>query len=228
MRIPGVDTLSRVPVPRIVRAALAPVVQQSTTYAVAFAGKLDHLATEAIAEVVRLVDVEPVLDNLDLTEIVLQRVDLDAVVRQVIVHVDEDEIAALVAKVDIDGIASSLDIDTILDQMDLTEIVLKRVDLVKVVDAVLDQMDLTEIVLKRVDLVRVVDAVLDQMDLIALANEIIDGVDLPEIIRDSTGSMASETVKGVRMQGIGADQAVDRAIDRLLLRRARTSGPGGS
>ena len=205
MRIPGVDTLSRVPVPRIVRAALAPVVQQSTTYAVAFAGKLDHLATEAIAEVVRRVDVEPVLDNLDLTEIVLQRVDLDAVVRQVIVHVDEDEIAALVAKVDIDGIASSLDIDTILDQMDLTEIVLKRVDLV-----------------------RVVDAVLDQMDLIALANEIIDGVDLPEIIRDSTGSMASETVKGVRMQGIGADQAVDRAIDRLLLRRARTSGPGGS
>jgi hypothetical protein len=66
------------------------------------------------------------------------------------------------------------------------------------------------------------------MDLIALANEIIEGVDLPEIIRDSTGSMASETVKGVRMQGIGADQAVDRAIDRLLLRRARTAGPGGS
>ena len=80
--------------------------------------------------------------------------------------------------------------------------------------------------LKRVDLVRVVDAVLDQMDLIALANEIIDGVDLPEIIRDSTGSMASETVQGVRMQGIGADQAVGRAVDRLLLRRARShSGP---
>ena len=207
MRIPGVDTLSRVPVPRIVRAALAPVVQQSTTYAVAFAGKLDHLATEAIAEVVRRVDVEPVLDSLDLTEIVLQRVDLDAVVRQVIVHVDEDEIAALVAKVDIDGIASSLDIDTILDQMDLTEIVLKRVDLVKVVDAVLDQMDLTEIVLKRVDLVRVVDAVLDQMDLIALANEIIDGVDLPEIIRDSTGSMASETVKGGASTSSGSSWA---------------------
>ncbi len=78
--------------------------------------------------------------------------------------------------------------------------------------------------LKRVDLVKVVDAVLDQMDLIALANEIIDGVDLPEIIRESTGSMASETVQGVRMQGIGADQAVGRAVDRLLLRHARTHG----
>jgi hypothetical protein len=166
---------------------------------------LDQLATEAIAEVVRRVDVEPVLDSLDLTEIVLQRVRLDAVVREVIVHVDEDEIATLVTKVDIDGIARSLDVDAVLDQMDLTEIVLKRVDLVKVVDAVLDQ-----------------------MDLIALANEIIDGVDLPEIIRDSTGSMASETVKGVRMQGIGADQAVDRAIDRLLLRRSRAAGPAGS
>ncbi len=228
MRIPGMATLSKVPAPRIVRAAVGPVVEQSKTYAVAFAGMLDHLATEAIAEVVRRVDVEPVLDNLDLTEIVLQRVDLDAVVRTVITHVDEGEIATLVTKVDIDGIARSLDINAVLDQMDLTEIVLKRVDLVKVVDAVLDQMDLTEIVLQRVDLVKVVDAVLDQMDLIALANEIIDGVDLPEIIRDSTGSMASETVKGVRMQGIGADQAVDRAIDRLLLRRSRTAGPAGS
>jgi hypothetical protein len=150
---------------------------------------------------------------------VLTRVDLDTVVRQVITHVDEDEIAVLVTKVDINGIARSLDVDVVLDQMDLTTLVLQRVDLVKVVDAVLERMDLTAIVLERVDLVKVVDAVLDQMDLIALANEIIDGVDLPEIIRESTGSMASETVKGVRMQGIGADRAVGRAVDRLLLRR---------
>jgi hypothetical protein len=210
MRIPGVDTLSRVPVPRIVRAAVAPVVQQSTTYAVAVAGMLNDLLNEAIAEVVRRVDldeavsrvdVEAVLDRVDLTETVLQRVDLDVVVHHVLTLVDEGAVADLAAKVDVDAVARRLDIEAVLDRMDLTETVLKRVDLVKVVDAVLDQ-----------------------MDLIALANEIIDGVDLPEIIRDSTGSMASETVKGVRMQGIGADQAVDRAIDRLLLRRARTSG----
>jgi hypothetical protein len=231
MRLPGVDLLAKVPkvpVPDVVRSAVTPVVTSVTSYAVATAQVLDHLATQAIAEVVRRVDVEPVLDGLDLTQIVLTRVDLDTVVRQVITHVDEDEIAVLVTKVDINGIARSLDVDVVLDQMDLTTLVLQRVDLVKVVDAVLERMDLTAIVLERVDLVKVVDAVLDQMDLIAVANEIIDGVDLPGIIRESTGSMASETVQGVRMQGIGADQAVGRAVDRLLLRRARSNGTSGS
>ena len=47
MRIPGVNTLSRIPVPPIVQAALAPVVRQSTMYAVSLAGALDHLATVA-------------------------------------------------------------------------------------------------------------------------------------------------------------------------------------
>jgi hypothetical protein len=35
--------------------------------------------------------------------------------------------------------------------------------------------------------------------------------------------MASETVKGVRLQGIGADRAVGRAVDRLLLRHDHTA-----
>ncbi len=214
MRIPRVNTLSRVPVPPIVQAAFAPVVRQSTTYAVAVGGMLDHLLDQAIAEVVGRVDldqiiarldIEAVLDRMDLTQTVVDRVDLDVVVGRALAGLDEETLAALLEKVDVNTIARRLDIE-----------------------AVLDRMDLTTTVLKRVDLVRVVDAVLDQMDLIALANEIIEGVDLPEIIRDSTGSMASETVKGVRLQGIGADQAVDRAIDRLLLRRARTQGPAGS
>ena len=150
-------------------------------------------------------DIEAVLDRMDLTQTVLERVDLDVEVGRVLNGLDEESLAGLLEKVDVNTIARRLDIE-----------------------AVLDRMDLTTTVLRRVDLVRVVDAVLDQMDLIALANEIIEGVDLPEIIRDSTGSMASETVKGVRLQGIGADQAVDRAINRLLLRRDRTPGPAGS
>jgi len=214
MRIPGMSTLTSLPVPPIVQAALAPVVRRSTSYALTAGMLLDRLIDDLIAEVVRRVDIDQVidrvdvnavLDKVDLTETVLTRVDLDVVVRQVLTRVDEEQVAELAAKADVDAIARRLDID-----------------------AVLDRMDLTSTVLKRVDLVRVVDAVLDQMDLIALANEIIEGVDLPEIIRDSTGSMASETVKGVRMQGIGADQAVDRAIDRLLLRRTRSPGPASS
>jgi hypothetical protein len=223
MRLPVVDRLSRVPVPGFVRAAATPAIETVTSYAVTAGHLLDQLVTEAIAEVVRRVDldatiarvdldavvqrvdIEAVLDRIDLTDTVLTRVDLDALVSQVMTRVDEKDIAALASKVDVDTVARRLDIEAVLDRMDLTSTVLKRVDLVKVVDAVLDQ-----------------------MDLIALANEIIDGVDLPEIIRDSTGSMASETVKGVRMQGIGADQAVDRALDRLLLRRSRSNGTAGS
>ena len=60
----------------------------------------------------------------------------------------------------------------------------------------------------------------ERMDLLDLANYVIDGIDLPGIIRESTGSVASETVQAVRMQSIDADVAVQRIVDRILLRRA--------
>ena len=41
----------------------------------------------------------------------------------------------------------------------------------------------------------------------------------PAIIRDSSGSMASETVRGVRMTSINADDALSRVVDRALFRR---------
>jgi uncharacterized protein YjbI with pentapeptide repeats len=139
--------------------------------------------------VVAAVDVEAVLDRVDLTAVVLQRVDLDALVTAV------------------------------LDRVDLTAVVLQRVDLDALVTAVLDRVDLTAVVLQRVDLDALVNAVIAHVDLIGLAEEVIDGVDLPEIIRESTGSMASDAVRGARLQGIAADEAVGRAVDRLLLRR---------
>ncbi len=74
-------------------------------------------------------------------------------------------------------------------------------------------------VLERVDLGAVVDAALAKVDLVGLAEQVIDGVDLPELIRESTGSMASETVRGVRMRGIEADQSITNAMDRLLRHR---------
>jgi hypothetical protein len=150
--------------------------------------------------VVRRVDIEAILDRIDLTATVLDRVDLEVLVREILERLDEPELSTMVERVDVDA-------------------VVRRVD----VESVLDRVDLTAAVLNRVDLKTVVDAALAQVDMIALAEEIIDGVDLPEIIRESTGSMASETVKGVRMQGIGADRAVGRAVDRLLLRHDHAS-----
>lgn len=101
-------------------------------------------------------------------------------------------------------------LDAVLNQVDLTRLVIDRVDL----DAVVAEVDVDTVV-ARAD----VDAVIARIDLIALAGTIIDGVDLPEIIRDSTGSIASEGIRGVRMQTIDADERVNRLVDRVLLRR---------
>ena len=100
----------------------------------------------------------------------------------------------------------------------------KRVLVPRAFDLVLDEIDLNRLVVDRIDLDGIVsqvdiEAVIDRVDLIDLARYIIEGVDLPEIIRDSTGSMASEGIRGVRMQSMEADERVSRLIDRVLLRR---------
>ncbi len=97
-------------------------------------------------------------------------------------------------------------VDTALESIDLTDIVLTRVDLERIVAAVLDTIDLDDVARER-------------LDLLGLANYVIDGIDLPGIIRESTGSFASEGVQAVRMQSIDADVAVQRVVDRILLRR---------
>lgn len=132
---------------------------------------------------------------------------VDAAVRR---YVDLD---GLVATVDLDAVAARLDVEAVVARIDL-DAVAERID----VEAVLDRLDLTDTVLTRVDLKLVIDHVLAQMDLPVLVEGVLDEIDLPEIIRDSTGTMASETVRGVRMQGVNADEAVTRVIDRLFLR----------
>ena len=73
-----------------------------------------------------------------------------------------------------------------------------------------------------------IDAIIARIDIAGLAEDVIEGIDLPEIIRESTGTVASEVVRGVRMQSIDADEAVARVVDRLFLRRRRraTDAPG--
>ncbi|HET6299559.1 MAG TPA: hypothetical protein VFG33_39705 [Kribbella sp.] len=71
----------------------------------------------------------------------------------------------------------------------------------------------------------VVTAVVQRIDLAGLAEGVIAEVDLAEIIRQSTGSVASDTVRGVRMQGISGDEAVGRAVGRLRVRIGRKGSP---
>lgn len=128
-------------------------------------------------------------------------------------------------------------LERVLDRIDLTELVLQRVDLERIVGAVLDRMDLTEVVLERVELGRVINGALDQIDLndlvrtrvdlAGIAEEVIDDVDLPEIIRDSTTGVAGAVVDGTRLRAVEGDELVNRLVDRILLRRKarKTAAP---
>ena len=68
--------------------------------------------------------------------------------------------------------------DAIVDRLDLTEIVLSRVDLNMVVNRALDSLDLTQLVLDRVDINAVVaeadfDSIIDRVPVVPLANYVI-------------------------------------------------------
>ena len=77
--------------------------------------------------------------------------------------------------------------------------------------------------------VDVAELLQENVDVVALAEEVIAEIDLPEIIRDSTGAMASDTLLGVRMHSISGDDAIARAVDRLRLRLTRGAvGPGAA
>jgi hypothetical protein len=77
--------------------------------------------------------------------------------------------------------------------------------------------------LNHVDLTHLVQ---ENVDVVVLAEEVIAEIDLPSIIRDSTGAVASDTLLGVRMQSIFADEAIAQAMDRFRLRLGRRTTSG--
>ena len=105
----------------------------------------------------------------------------------------------------------------ILDKLDLTQIAIDHLD----IDRILDSVDL-DAVIERVDL----DAVIHRVDLARIATEVIGEIDLPELIRESTGAVTSETVRAVRMRSAEADLFMGRIIDRLLMRKSADDEPG--
>lgn len=115
-------------------------------------------------------------------------------------------------------------VDAVVERIDLTGIVLDQVDLDLIVTRALDGLDLTQLVIDRVDVNEIVaqadvNAVIDRVPIIPLANYVIEEIDLPQIIRSSTGGIATDAVNAVRVQGVNADQFVSRLADRMLLRR---------
>lgn len=160
------------------------------------------------------------LQTIDITALVREHVDLDAVaagldVDAVVARVDLDAVAR---RLDLDALAAGLDLDRIVTRVDL-DIAARRLDL----DEIATRLDLDRVV-ARVDL----DAIIARIDLEGLARQVIDAVDLPEIVRRSTGSLTSETVRSVRTEAMHADDVVTGVVDRLLRRsrvQAHAHGP---
>jgi hypothetical protein len=110
-------------------------------------------------------------------------------------------------------------VDGIVEQLDLTTLVADRIDLDAIVDkidldAIVDRIDVDEIV-RRVDL----DVAVGRVDLIGIADRVIGEVDVPELIRESTGAVTSETVRSVRMLSAEVDRRLAYIVDRVLMRR---------
>jgi len=143
-------------------------------------------------------------DQVDLTALVRERVDVNAIVEDV----------------DIDRILDRVDIDAVIDRVDIDEIV-ARVDMERLarsfpVETIVDRVDVDRVI-ARTDLV----AIIDRLDLAEIAEEVIDEIDLPRLVRESSGMMANETVQTVRVQGMNADRLVSRVVDKVLRREAR-------
>ena len=201
---------------------------------------VDHVDLDAVVHAVDLdravarVDIGAVIDRVDIDAIV-ERVDIDAIVARVDLDraVSRVDIGAVIERLDIDAIVAGVDLDRAVSGVDIDAIV-ARVDLDRTVsgvdidaivgrvdiDAILDRVDVNAIA-QRLDL----DAVVARLDLIGLAEYVVEEIDLPGIIQSSSGAMASEGMREVRWQGVGADERVAHVVDRMLRRRPRTPGP---
>jgi hypothetical protein len=213
-------------------------------WAVLLARTAGHVASEVVAVVlpaldltalvVKHVDLDRIAAALDL-DAAVARVDLDAAVARVdldaaVARVDLDaavarvDIGAIVDRIDLDAVAARIDIEAIAARLDLDRLaasldvaaVVDRVDL----DAVAARIDADRVV-ARVDL----DAVVARLDLVGIAQSVIDAIDLPEIVRESTGALSSDAVRAVRAESRRADDRVAGLFDRLLRRGPYPDGP---
>ena len=189
------------------------------------------------------VDIGPIVDRVDLDGIVarialdaiVDRIDVDAIVARVDLGaiVDRVDVDGVVARVDLDAAVARVDIGAIVDRIDI-EAIAARLDLDRLaagldVAAVVDRVDL-DAVAARIDADRIVarvdlDAVVARLDLVGIAQSVIDAIDLPEIVRESTGALSSDAVRAVRAESRRADDRVAGMFDRLLRRTPYPDGP---
>lgn len=176
---------------------------------------LAHVDLDALAAGI---DVDAVVARADLDGAVA-RVDLDAVVARVDVDavLDSLDLDAVMARIDLDALLSRIDVDTVVGRVDLNQVA-ARLDL----DAVAARVDLQTLVgridpdalVARVD----IDALIARHDLVTLTRSVLEAIDLPQILRESSGAVSSQAARAVRTEGMHADDSVSRWVDRVLRR----------
>src|SRR4051812_48341829 len=98
----------------------------------------------------------------------------------------------------VNGVVRELDVNAIVEQVDI-DALLTRIDM----DALLDRVD--------------IDGIFKRVDIAAILDEV--GID--DLVRQSTGVLASDTVKILRVRSMNCDVLLSRFVDRLLHRAPR-------
>jgi uncharacterized RDD family membrane protein YckC len=181
---------------------------------------LAHVDVDALVERIDIdaalarVDIQGLLDRVDLSAL-MERVDLDAAMARV-------DVDALVARVEVNDVLARVDPNLLLARVD-PQVLLDRVDvdaLIARVDpqAVVDRVDV-DALLARVD----PQAIVDRIDMDALVarvdvGAIVQRSGIPDVVADSTRSMAASMIDLGRRQLVGLDVILERLVFRMLRR----------
>lgn len=137
----------------------------------------EHEAAEAVAAVLPET-IQLVMEQLDLTGMAIDHVDLKRV------------------------------LEATAEQVDLTGFAIEHMDLERLIEASVDSMDFTGLAISRLDFARAVTAAMEQVDIYTVAREQMDparvaqylreNVDVAEALRSAPTAVAGEAVRGVR------------------------------
>lgn len=137
----------------------------------------EHEAAAAVASVLPET-IQLVMEQLDLTELAIDNVDIERV------------------------------LTATADQVDLTGFAIDHMDLVRLIEASLDEVDFTGMAITRLDFARAVTAAMEQVDILAVTRDQMDparvaqflreNVDVAEALRAAPSAVAGEAVRGAR------------------------------
>ena len=172
-------------------------------------------------EIVERLDVNAVLERVDVNAL-LDRIDADRLLDRVEVNrlLDRVDINTLLDRVDVDQLLMRVDVNAVLDRVEVNRL-LDRADVNTLLDRVevdrlLDRVDVDRL-LDRADpdrlLARVdVDAVMERVDV----ERLVQRAGIPDIVAESTGSVAESALDLLRRQLLALDVVLTRAVMRVL------------